>query len=76
MRCDIVIAVWNNLELTKSCIDSIIKNTDVDYRLIIIDNASNDETKKYLEQLKDKEGARVLLNSSRITQGLQAFLYS
>lgn len=77
MTCDIVIVVWNNLELTRNCIDSIIKNTDVDtsaelsidpeqsrrvdYRLIIIDNASNDETKKYLEQLKDKEGPRVLL---------------
>jgi len=61
MKCDIVTAVWNNLELTKSCIDSIIKNTDVDYRLIIIDNASNDKTKKYLEELKDKEGRRVLL---------------
>ena len=61
MICDIVITVWNNFELTKSCIDSIIKNTDADYRLIIIDNASNDETKKYLEQFKDKEGARVLL---------------
>ncbi|MCX5667110.1 MAG: glycosyltransferase family 2 protein [Candidatus Omnitrophica bacterium] len=61
MKCDIVMAVWNNLELTKNCIDSIIENTDTDYRLIIIDNASNDETKKYLEQLKDKEGTRVLL---------------
>jgi len=59
--CDIVIAVWNNLELTKSCVDSIIKNTDVDYRLVLIDNASNEETKKYLEQLKDKEGQKVLL---------------
>ena len=61
MKCDIVMAVWNNLELTKSCVDSIIKDTDVDYRIIIIDNASNDETKKYLEGLKDKEGVRVLL---------------
>jgi GT2 family glycosyltransferase len=61
MKCDIVIAVWNNLKLTEDCINSIIKNTDTDYRLIIIDNASNDETKKYLEQLKNREGARVLL---------------
>jgi len=59
--CDIVIAVWNNLELTKSCIDSIIKNTDIDYRLIIIDNASNIETKKHLEDLKSKEGQKILL---------------
>ena len=55
MKCDIVIAVWNNLELTKSCIDSIIKNTDTDYRLIIIDNASNDETKKASNSLKIKK---------------------
>ena len=61
MTCDIIIVVWNNLKLTKSCIDSVIKNTDVDYRLIIIDNASNDETKKYLESVKDHEGLRVLL---------------
>lgn len=61
MTCDIVMAVWNNLELTKSCIDSIIENTDIDYRLIIIDNASDNETKKYLEGLKDKEGPRILL---------------
>ncbi|MDD5173433.1 MAG: glycosyltransferase family 2 protein [Candidatus Omnitrophica bacterium] len=62
MTCDIVIAVWNNLDLTRSCVDSIIRNTDViNYRLIIIDNASNNETKKYLEELRDKEGARVLL---------------
>jgi len=61
MTCDIVMAVWNNLDLTKNCIDSIIKNTDIDYRLVIIDNASSDETKNYLERLKDKEGARVSL---------------
>lgn len=54
-------AVWNNLELTGNCIDSIIKNTDIDHRLILIDNASNDETRKYLESIKDQEGAKVLL---------------
>ena len=61
MRCDIVMAVWNNLELTRNCINSIVKNTEIEYKLIIIDNASDDETKKYLEQLKGKEGSRVLL---------------
>jgi len=61
MTCDIVMAVWNNLDLTKRCIDSMIKNTDIDHRLIIIDNASNDETKRYLEGLRDKIGEKVLL---------------
>jgi len=62
MKCDIVIPVWNQLELTKACVDSIIKNTSgVNYKLIIIDNASNNETKSYLESLKASLGQRILL---------------
>jgi Predicted glycosyltransferases len=61
MICDIVIAVWNNRKLTEDCINSILENTDVDYRLVLIDNASNEDTKKYLEELKEREGAKVLL---------------
>lgn len=62
MTCDIVIPVWNQPLLTKDCVDSIIKNTgDVDYRLIIIDNASNEETKRYLESLKISTSPKVFL---------------
>ncbi|MDP3791495.1 MAG: glycosyltransferase family 2 protein [Candidatus Omnitrophota bacterium] len=62
MRCDIVIPVWNQLELTKDCIDSIVKNTgDVDYRIIVIDNASGEETKSYLEGLRQPLGRKLLL---------------
>lgn len=60
MTCDIVMPVWNNLEMTKDCIDSILKSTlDIDYRLIIVDNASGYETKSYLEGFK--KDPRVLL---------------
>lgn len=52
MKCDIIIPVWNQLSFTRDCIDSIRKNTSGEYRLIIIDNASGDETKRYLESLK------------------------
>ena len=41
MRCDIIIPVWNQLEATKECIDSIVKHTDYPYRLILIDNGSD-----------------------------------
>jgi len=62
MKCDIVIPVWNQLELTRDCIDSISKNTaDMDYRIIVVDNASNDETKRYLEGLNSVLGQRILL---------------
>lgn len=52
MKCDIVIAVWNQLKVTKLCLESIKKNTNSPYRLIVVDNASDEKTKKYLESLK------------------------
>ncbi len=61
MRCDIIIPVWNQLVFTKDCIDSIFKNTDVEYRLIIIDNASDEKTRAYLEGLKGPGKAPVTL---------------
>lgn len=54
MSCDIIIAVWNELEATKDCLESVIKNTGLVYRLIIIDNGSDPETAQYLDSLKDK----------------------
>ena len=53
MRCDIIIPVWNQMAFTKDCLESIKKNTfGNDWRLIIIDNASESETKSYLETVK------------------------
>ena len=52
MLCDIIIPVWNQLALTRDCIESIFKNTaSEDYRIILVDNASDDETKNYLDGL-------------------------
>ena len=54
MKCDIIIPVWNQMAFTKDCLESIKKNTDGDdWRLIIVDNASDLETKNYLEGVKD-----------------------
>ena len=61
MRCDIIIPVWNQPVFTKDCVDSIAKNTHGDYRLIIIDNGSDDRTRIYLEGLKARTHCPVLL---------------
>lgn len=53
MRCDIILPVWNQLEITRRCIDSIAKNTHFPYRIIVIDNASDEPTKAYLERLRE-----------------------
>ena len=60
-RCDIIMPVWNQLEVTKECVDSIMKTTAYPYRLIIIDNRSDAETKKYLEGLKENKNLNLLL---------------
>lgn len=52
MKCDIIIPVWNQLAFTKDCIESIVNCTCGDFGVIIVDNASEDETKSYLESVK------------------------
>lgn len=80
MKCDIVIAVWNKKELTRNCIESIARNTHSPYRLIIIDNASDEPAKSYLEGLKNDSRLEVTLirnqenlgNTLAVNQGLRA----
>ena len=54
MRCDIIIPVWNELETTRKCVDSLVKNTGYPFKLIVVDNASDRETAFYLAALKTR----------------------
>ncbi len=49
--CDIVSPIWNQLERTKHCVESLIRHTDIPFRLILIDNASDEPARSYLESL-------------------------
>ena len=70
MRCDIIIPVWNLKDYTQRCVESVIRNTDYPYRLIIIDNGSEKETKEYLEGLKnDKRLPGYILIRNEENQG-------
>lgn len=69
MLCDIIIPVWNGLSFTRDCIDSILKNTDVDYHIIIIDNASDDQTAKYLDGLKETWSASISVLRNEKNEG-------
>ncbi len=51
MKCDIIVPVWNQLEFTTRCVESMRKNTRYPHRLILIDNNSDEETAGYLEGL-------------------------
>lgn len=61
MTCDIIVVVWNQIRVTNRCLESVIRNTQADYRIIIIDNASDDETKIYVDSFVKKHGNKVIL---------------
>ena len=50
----IVIPVKNNFRLTKTCLESIFRNTEgVEYEVVVVDNGSTDETPSFFKSLKD-----------------------
>jgi len=68
IKCDIIMPVWNERELTRKCIESITKNTDVSCRVILVDNASDTETASYLKELsgKNKDAITLIRNEENI----------
>ncbi len=62
MSCDIIIPVHNQLDYTMGCLESIKKNTEYSHRIIVVDDASGQETKSYLENA-GKAGDIVLLRN-------------
>lgn len=64
---DIIIPVFNETVLTRNCLESIVKNTDTPYHLILIDNASGEETEKYLEEfIKSNKNSMLVRNGSNL----------
>ncbi len=78
-KCDIIIPVWNELESTRECIDRLKSCTRYPYRLIIIDNASREPAKGYLENLKNDFPDMLLIRNNSnlgfvkaVNQGISA----
>lgn len=80
MKCDIIIPVWNQLSYTKDCLDHILRNTQYPYTIVIIDNASQADTKQFLEgfALDHGDSVKLIRNESNlgyikaINQGIKA----
>ena len=47
----ICIPVFNRIELTKTCLYSIVQNTDIDFEIIVFDDGSSDDTEAIISVL-------------------------
>ncbi|MBI4644325.1 MAG: glycosyltransferase [Deltaproteobacteria bacterium] len=74
----IIIPVFNNLSLTRQCLESIWDNTDFPHEIIVVDNGSSDGTRDYLNLLEAAGEVRVIANCTNLgfarasNQGAQA----
>ena len=67
-KISIVVLTFNNLEISRLCISSILAKTAYpDYELIIVDNCSSDGTREYLMELSEREPiVKVILNQENL----------
>ena len=63
MKCDIIIPVWNQYDFTKRAIEHIQRNTRYPYRLILIDNNSDEVTGDYLGRIAEQDKKAILIRN-------------
>ncbi|MDA8053587.1 MAG: glycosyltransferase, partial [Deltaproteobacteria bacterium] len=63
----IIIPVFNNIEYTKNCLNSLFKNHPLlNFEIIIINNASTDNTKEFLNDFDYLDNFTVICNDSNL----------
>lgn len=62
----IIIPVYNKLEYTQKCVDALLENTEKDtYEIIIVNNASTDETSAYLHKISTRDNRIKIINNEQ-----------
>jgi len=54
-KLSVIIATYNRADILKSAVDSILNQSFQDFELILIDDASEDDTQKVLDELREKD---------------------
>jgi GT2 family glycosyltransferase len=63
-RASIIVVTYNNLAMTRLCLESVIRNTHCDYEIIVVDNDSMDGTQNYLRRMADEfDNVKAILNN-------------
>lgn len=65
-KVSIIMVTWNVENIIEKCLDSLFKFIDVNYEVIIVDNASNDNTCKVI---KSKYNEKVNFIESKVNLG-------
>ncbi len=69
-KVSVLIVTWNNVALTRQCLDSLLADTHApDFEIVLVDNASQDETRAYLQQLAAAHPTRVKLQLNETNAG-------
>lgn len=62
-RCSIIIPLFNRVDLTRGCLESLVENTPGDlYEVVLVDNGSTDDTSAFLAQL---EGDVIIVRNTK-----------
>ncbi len=65
MQISIITPLFNRLELTRACIESLERTTGKEgYEWIFVDDGSTDGTREFLRTLPDDGRFRVILNEA------------
>lgn len=67
-KVSVIVLTYNNLHLTKDCLESLCKYTDYPaLEIIVVDNASSDDTPAYLQEFATQHpNVRVVLNDANL----------
>lgn len=66
-QVSIIIPLWNKSELTEQCLEAIEKNTKgIDYEIILIDNASTDQTLEVINRFKNRINIKIIQNKENL----------
>ncbi|MDG4582710.1 MAG: glycosyltransferase [Candidatus Competibacter sp.] len=67
-KASFIIVTYNNCNLTQLCVESIFRNTTYpNYEVILVDNASSDDTRNYLRYLaRTSDRIKIILNDQNL----------
>jgi len=73
MQVSIIIPTWNNVQILKTCLPTVLANTNKEHEIIVIDNGSTDDSLYYLAKfpIKILKNEKNLGFAKAINQGMK-----